>query len=136
MSSISSLPSSILSLLTKNSTDTSSSNSAESSTTSKTATTTTNTSTSKSTDDWTLSDLDSYVSSMKANQTTLADYMEDSSSDSGVYSVLTYGQDAKVQNILQQMADQKSVAATTSSTASKDKVPLQQNKSIDQAALP
>jgi hypothetical protein len=122
MSSISSLPSSILSLLTKNSTDTSSSNSAESSTTSKTATTTTNTSTSKSTDDWTLSDLDSYVSSMKANQTTLADYMEDSSSDSGVYSVLTYGQDAKVQNILQQMAEQKSVATSTSSTASQDKV--------------
>ena len=124
MSSISSLPSSILSLLTKTSTDTSSSNSTESSTTSKTATTTKNTAstTSKSTDDWTLSDLDSYVSSMKANQTTLADYMEDSSSDSGVYSVLTYGQDAKVQNILQQMADQKSVATSTSSTASQGKV--------------
>ena len=71
-----------------------------------------------------MSELDSYVSSLKANQATLADYLSDdndsSSSDGGLYSVLTYGQSGQIQNIIRQAVSQNTVSTDSStSTATK-----------------
>jgi len=68
-----------------------------------------------------LSDLDSYVSTLKAGQSTLADYMgndNDSTGGDGLYSVLTYNMTGQVQNIMQQISDEKAAKAESKSSDS------------------
>lgn len=71
-----------------------------------------------------LSDLDSYVSTLKAGQSTLADYMgndKDSTEGDGLYSVLTYNMNGQVQNIMQQISDEKAAKAESASSDSTNK---------------
>lgn len=68
-----------------------------------------------------LSDLDSYVSTLKAGQSTLADYMgndKDSNDGDGLYSVLTYNMTGQVQNIMQKISDEKAAKAEATSSDS------------------
>lgn len=68
-----------------------------------------------------VSDLDSYVSTLKAGQSTLADYMgndKDTTEGDGLYSVLTYNMNGQVQNIMQQISDQKAAKAKSTSSDS------------------
>lgn len=68
-----------------------------------------------------LSDLDSYVSTLKAGQSTLADYMgndKDSNDGDGLYSVLTYNMTGQVQNIMQKISDEKAAKAESKSSDS------------------
>ncbi|WP_196595520.1 hypothetical protein [Pectinatus frisingensis] len=63
--------------------------------------------------------VDEYISSLQMQNNSLANYLPDNStSDSGLYSVLTYGQDAKVQNIIKQFSDQIPSENTSSGTSS------------------
>jgi len=71
-----------------------------------------------------LSDLDSYVSTLKAGQSTLADYMgndNDSTEGDGLYSVLTYNMNGQVQNIMQQISDEKAAKTASASSDSTNK---------------
>jgi hypothetical protein len=101
-------------------TSTNAGTSTASNTTDSTKTTKTKTVTSPN-DVSSLSDLDSYVSTLKAGQSTLADYMgndNDSTEGEGLYSVLTYNMNGQVQNIMQQISDQKAAKAESKSTDS------------------
>lgn len=111
MSTISNISNNLLNLLSSdNSTKTSNDSDSNSSST-------VNASSKKSST--TLSDLDSYVTTLKSNQATLADYMGDSSSSSdSLYSVLNYNANGKVQNIIQQLSSEEE-ATTSNSTSTK-----------------
>ncbi|WP_182187274.1 hypothetical protein [Pectinatus frisingensis] len=116
MSIINNLSNGILSNLLSNSATSSSSEAADKNT--KTASSTnTNTDSSTTNASSATQAMDQYISSLQMQNNSLANYLsDDGASDSGLYSVLTYGQNAKIQNIIQQHFS-KATPLNTPSTA-------------------